>query len=153
MWVILSVVGTVVDAAAVAKMSKQLVSAGRTLNETGDLVKTREAIKAAGLDAGTEEKVMQALEQEAKKIKQSLDEKKAAEKAAREKTQAKTVETEKAPAEKSAHAKNAEVIFAEVDVIAGKKVWTGNKANAFLDKHGANAMYLPGETGKPVLWL
>jgi uncharacterized protein YpuA (DUF1002 family) len=63
-WVILAVVGTALDAAAVAKISKTLVNAGRTYNSTGDLIQAKQTLKEAGLDAGTEYKVMKALDEE-----------------------------------------------------------------------------------------
>jgi Colicin D len=56
------------DAAAIAKISKQLVNAGRVFNETEDLTKVKEALKEAGLDVKTEEKVIRALEEEGKNL-------------------------------------------------------------------------------------
>jgi hypothetical protein len=58
------VVVTVLDAGAVAKIANKLKNAGHIFSETEDLVKTKAAIKEAGLDGKTEEKVVQLLSEE-----------------------------------------------------------------------------------------
>ncbi|WP_165590536.1 peptidoglycan-binding domain-containing protein [Chryseobacterium aquaticum] len=63
-WVIIGVVGSVLDAAAVAKIGKQLVKAGRVFDETGDVAKTETILDEAKLDYDTKEKVIKALEEE-----------------------------------------------------------------------------------------
>lgn len=68
-WVIIGVVGSVLDVAAVARISKTLVKAGRTFEETKDIVQTRKILDDAKLDAKTKEKVIKALEQEKAKLK------------------------------------------------------------------------------------
>ncbi|WP_374461390.1 peptidoglycan-binding protein [Chryseobacterium taeanense] len=64
-WVIIAVVGSVLDAAAVAKISKTLIKAGRSFEETKDITQTKKVLEEAKLDTETEEKVLKALEQEA----------------------------------------------------------------------------------------
>ncbi|KNB60017.1 peptidoglycan-binding domain-containing protein [Chryseobacterium sp. Hurlbut01] len=68
-WVIIGVVGSVLDVAAVARISKTLVKAGRTFEETKDIVQTRKILDDAKLDAETKEKVIKALEKEKAKLK------------------------------------------------------------------------------------
>lgn len=63
-WVIIGVVGSVLDAAAVAKIGKQLVKAGRVFDETGDVAKIETILDEAKLDSDTKEKVIKALEEE-----------------------------------------------------------------------------------------
>lgn len=63
-WVIIGVVGSVLDAAAVAKISKTLVKAGRMFEETKDISQTKKVLEEAKLDPETEKKVIKALEEE-----------------------------------------------------------------------------------------
>lgn len=63
-WVIIGVVGSVLDVAAVARISKTLVKAGRTFEETKDIVQTRKILDDAKMDAKTKEKVIKSLEKE-----------------------------------------------------------------------------------------
>ena len=67
-WLIISVVGSVLDAAAVAKISKILVKAGRIFEETSDIVQTRKILDEAKLNPQTQEKVIKALEKDLAKI-------------------------------------------------------------------------------------
>lgn len=74
-WVILAIAGSVMDAATVAKISKQLVNAGHVFENGQNINKTREALKEAGLDEKAIDKTMQALEADAKRLKTAVDEK------------------------------------------------------------------------------
>jgi len=61
-WVILAVAGTVLDAAAIAKISKQLVNAGRVYSKSGDvLLAEKELAKIRELDVATRTKALEAL--------------------------------------------------------------------------------------------
>lgn len=68
-WVIIGVVGSVLDVAAVAKISKTLVKAGRTFDETKDITRAKKVLEEAKLDPETEKKVIKALEEEKVKPK------------------------------------------------------------------------------------
>jgi hypothetical protein len=68
-WVIIAVVGSVLDVAAVAKISKTLVSAGRTFELTKDIGKTEKVLIEAGLDPATRKKVIKALESDLARVK------------------------------------------------------------------------------------
>ncbi len=67
-WVIIGVVGSVLDVAAVAKISKTLIKAGRTFEETKDIVQTRKILDNAKLDVTTKEKIIKALEEDLVRI-------------------------------------------------------------------------------------
>lgn len=67
-WVVLSVVGSVLDVAAVAKISDDLIRAGRVFEETKDVTKASKILDdTTGLDKATKEKVVEALENQNKK--------------------------------------------------------------------------------------
>ncbi len=63
-WLIISVVGSVLDAAAVAKISSKLVNAGRAFEVSKDIIETRKLLIEANLDPAIQEKVLKALESE-----------------------------------------------------------------------------------------
>ncbi len=63
-WLIISVVGSVLDAAAVAKISSKLVNAGRAFEVSKDITETRKLLIEANLDPAIQEKVIKALESE-----------------------------------------------------------------------------------------
>lgn len=61
-WVILSVVGTALDLAAIGKISNNLVRAGRIFEETGDITTVNKVLnEIAEVDATTKEKVVESL--------------------------------------------------------------------------------------------
>ncbi|MFC7348970.1 hypothetical protein ACFQO9_19810 [Chryseobacterium zhengzhouense] len=62
-WVIIAVVGSILDAAAVAKISKTLVKAGRVFEETKDITQTQRLLAEAELDPATQEKITKALKE------------------------------------------------------------------------------------------
>ncbi|WBX98254.1 hypothetical protein [Chryseobacterium gambrini] len=63
-WIIISVVGSALDAAAVAKISSKLVKAGRVFEESKSINQTRKILTEADLDPATQEKVIKSLEEE-----------------------------------------------------------------------------------------
>lgn len=67
-WVVISVVGSVLDAAAVAKISSKLADAGRAFNLTKDADQTRKILTEAKLDRATQDKVIKALENDLARI-------------------------------------------------------------------------------------
>ncbi|ANF52035.1 hypothetical protein A0O34_16605 [Chryseobacterium glaciei] len=60
-WIIISVVGSALDAAAVAKISSKLVKAGRVFEKSKNITQTRKLLTDANLDPATQEKVIKAL--------------------------------------------------------------------------------------------
>lgn len=62
-WVIIAVVGSVLDAAAVANISKTLVKAGRAFEETQNITQTKKLLVEARLDPVTQDKVINALKE------------------------------------------------------------------------------------------
>ncbi|UKB81155.1 peptidoglycan-binding domain-containing protein [Chryseobacterium sp. MEBOG07] len=73
-WIVISVVGSILDAAAVAKISAKLINAGRTFELTKDIGKTEKELAEAGLNRATREKVIKALEKDLARI-EGLDNK------------------------------------------------------------------------------
>ncbi|KAB1230958.1 peptidoglycan-binding domain-containing protein [Chryseobacterium viscerum] len=67
-WIVISVVGSILDAAAVAKISAKLINAGRTFELTKDIGKTEKELAEAGLNRATREKVIKALEKDLARI-------------------------------------------------------------------------------------
>lgn len=67
-WVVISVVGSVLDAAAVAKISAKLADAGRAFDLTKDADQTRKILAEAKLDTTTQDKVTKALENDLARI-------------------------------------------------------------------------------------
>lgn len=63
-WLIISVVGSVLDAAAVTKISSKLVNAGRAFEVSKDITETRKLLIEANLEPAVQEKVLKALESE-----------------------------------------------------------------------------------------
>ncbi|MBB6330970.1 hypothetical protein HNP24_001920 [Chryseobacterium sediminis] len=73
-WVVISVVGSILDAAAIAKISTKLVQAGRKFDITKDANQTRQLLTEAKLDPTTQDKVIKALESDLARI-ESLENK------------------------------------------------------------------------------
>ncbi len=61
---IVSVVGTALDVAAVANISSKLVKAGRVFEESKDINQAKKILEESGLDSDTQAKVVAALEKE-----------------------------------------------------------------------------------------
>lgn len=68
-WIIISVVGSALDAAAVAKISSKLVKAGRVFEESKNITQTRKLLTEANLDPATQEKVIKALKDDLARAK------------------------------------------------------------------------------------
>ena len=71
-WVIIAVVGSVLDIAAVAKISSKLVKAGRVFEESKSINQTRKILTEADLDPATQEKVIKALKDDLNRAKAAL---------------------------------------------------------------------------------
>lgn len=67
-WVIISVVGSVLDAAAVAKISAKLVNAGRAFEVSKDITETRKLLTEANLAPAVREQVIKALENDLARV-------------------------------------------------------------------------------------
>ncbi|WP_297332583.1 polymorphic toxin type 28 domain-containing protein [Flavobacterium sp.] len=65
-WVILSVVGTALDLAAIGKISNNLVRAGNSFTNEQNFVKVEKELTEAGLNESLKKKVLQALDEENK---------------------------------------------------------------------------------------
>lgn len=63
-WLIISVVGSVLDAAAVANISSKLVNAGRAFERSKDITEVRKLLTETNLHPAIQEKVLKAIESE-----------------------------------------------------------------------------------------
>ncbi|MGN7863221.1 peptidoglycan-binding domain-containing protein [Chryseobacterium sp. 22458] len=68
-WVVISVVGSLLDVAAVAKISAKLVEAGRVFELTKDINQTKKLLTEAKLHPTIQDKIIKALEEDLARIK------------------------------------------------------------------------------------
>ncbi len=68
-WVVISVVGSLLDVAAVAKISAKLVDAGRVFELTKDINQTKKLLTEAKLHPTIQDKIIKALEEDLARIK------------------------------------------------------------------------------------